>query len=143
MHYLDGSGGYAHVSSIDMVHWRWHPPLRMPHGMNSGGCFLSKEGVPVLIYSGRAPARNYLAVGWTRRWRRGPRPIRSSRGSVRIRTAARSVLGPDGWLEGDTYYAIFGGHPNQLKPATLMKSRDLKQWDYVGPFDQGHAGRGA
>jgi hypothetical protein len=55
-------------------------------------------------------------------------------------------------LEGDTYYALFGGHPYEIKPATLMKSRDLRHWEYVGPFmtrempdvesDEGDAGCG-
>ena len=36
-------GGYAHVSSVDMVHWRWHPMTRLGSGrMNSGGCFLNR-----------------------------------------------------------------------------------------------------
>src|SRR2546426_5302960 len=45
-------GGYAHVSSIDMVHWRWHPPTRLGTGrMNSGGCFLNRNGIPTMIYN--------------------------------------------------------------------------------------------
>ena len=45
-------GGYAHVSSVDMVHWRWHPVTRLGSGrMNSGGCFLNKDGIPTMIYN--------------------------------------------------------------------------------------------
>jgi sucrose-6-phosphate hydrolase SacC (GH32 family) len=137
LHFIDGGGGYAHVSSVDMVLWRWHPPLRMPHGMNSGGCFLSKEGVPVLIYNGFGPGagKNYLALAtddametWTTPWPIEPQ-VRPDQDAGQI-----CHWDPDGWLEGDTYYAIFGGHPYLHKPATLMKSRDLKQWDFVGPL---------
>ncbi len=36
---------------------------------------------------------------------------------------------PDCWLNGDTYYALSGGgNP------TLMKSSDLKEWQYLGPL---------
>lgn len=138
LHFIDGVGGYAHVSSLDMVHWRWHPPMRMSHdGLNSGGCFLSKEGIPVMIYNGHkgGSERNYLALAlddemekWTPPYPIEPR-VRPDQDGGKI-----SQWDPDGWREGDTYYAIFGGHPYQHKPATLLKSRDLKHWDYVGPF---------
>jgi beta-fructofuranosidase len=34
---------------------------------------------------------------------------------------------PCGWLEGDTYYAIFGG-----RQAAIFKARELDKWQYVG-----------
>ena len=58
LHYIVNDGGYsyAHVSSNDMVHWRWHPLILTPrftgHGMFSGTCFLNKEGIPTIIYHG-------------------------------------------------------------------------------------------
>jgi len=139
LHFIDGVGGYVHVSSLDMVHWRWHPSMHMAthDGMNSGGCFLSKEGIPVMIYNGHKAGSecNYLTVAlddamekWTPPYRIEPR-VRPGQDGSKI-----SHWDPDGWREGDTYYALFGGHPYQHKSATLLKSRDLKQWDYVGPF---------
>lgn len=41
---------------------------------------------------------------------------------------------PDAWLEGDTYFAIFGGYPGSGKHPTLHRSHDLEKWEYVGPF---------
>lgn len=38
---------------------------------------------------------------------------------------------PHGWLEGDTYYAIFGGDPSGMM-ASVFKARELDQWHYVG-----------
>lgn len=38
---------------------------------------------------------------------------------------------PHGWVEGDTYYGIFGG----ARPA-LFRGSELEQWDYVGDFIQ-------
>jgi len=41
----------AHVSSDDMVHWKWHPtvlgPTTMGHGIWSGTGFITKDGRPV------------------------------------------------------------------------------------------------
>ena len=41
---------WAHVSSEDMVRWKWHPttltPRKMGHSMFSGTGFFTKEGKP-------------------------------------------------------------------------------------------------
>ena len=59
LHYIyeakDGVS-WAHVSSTDMVHWKWHPttltPATMGHGLFSGTGFVTKEGKPAIIYHG-------------------------------------------------------------------------------------------
>ena len=132
------SGGYAHVSSIDMVHWRWHPMTRLGSGrMNSGGCFLNSGGFPTMIYndSGLGDV-NHLAVAtdddleqWSPAYQMKWKVQPGQNGSL------ISNWDPDGWLEGNTHYALFGRHPFQGgKEATLLKSADLKNWQYVGPF---------
>lgn len=59
LHYIyEGRDGvsWAHVSSRDMIHWRWHPttltPATMGHGLFSGTGFLTREGRPAIIYHG-------------------------------------------------------------------------------------------
>ena len=56
---------FAHVSSDDMVHWKWHPTTLHPkftgHGMFSGTGFFTKEGKPAIIYHGQGSGRNQLA----------------------------------------------------------------------------------
>jgi len=129
-------GGWAHVSSVDMVHWRWHPVTRLGSGgMNSGGCFLNKEGIPTIIYNDYGVRKNQLAFAadddmekWTAAYPIEPK-IRPDQDASVI-----STWDPDGWMEGDTCYALFGRHPYEIKPATLMKSRDMRHWEYVGPF---------
>jgi sucrose-6-phosphate hydrolase SacC (GH32 family) len=131
-------GGWAHVSSADMVHWRWHPVTRVGSGgMNSGGCFLNKEGVPTLIYNDYgAGGKNVLAFAsddnleqWSATYPIEPQ-VRPDQDGGKI-----SVWDPDAWLEDGTYYALFGNHPYQIgREATLMKSTDLRRWEYVGPF---------
>ena len=48
---------FAHVSSTDLVHWKWHPTVLEPgftgHGMYSGTGFITKEGKPAIIYHGQ------------------------------------------------------------------------------------------
>ncbi|MHC4564866.1 MAG: LamG-like jellyroll fold domain-containing protein, partial [Planctomycetota bacterium] len=68
---------FAHVSSKDMVRWKWHPTVLVGpntgHGMFSGTGFFTKEGQPAMIYHGQGSGNNYLAFAlddnldeWTR-----------------------------------------------------------------------------
>jgi len=123
LHYIynDGTGPvFAHVSSKDMVRWKWHPTVLKPsttgHGMYSGTGFFTKEGKPAMIYHGRASGSNWIAYGLDDNLDKWSRP--------------ESVGGswdPDCWLNGDTYYAISGG-----RDPDLMKSDDLKKWKHLG-----------
>jgi sucrose-6-phosphate hydrolase SacC (GH32 family) len=105
--------------------------------MNSGGCFVNKDGVATMIYndSGRGDI-NHLAFSvddnleeWSDacpvQWK-----VRPDQDGSKI-----SNWDPDGWRQGDTHYALFGRHPFQGgTEGTLLKSSDCRTWDYVGPF---------
>ena len=122
---------YAHISSDDMVYWKWHPTVLIPpitgHGMFSGTGFFTKEGQPAMIYHG-VGAGNMVTLAlddnldsWTK-----PEPV------IAKDDAGKPVediyyWDPDCWLIGDTYYALSGG-----KDPELMKSDDLKIWKYLG-----------
>lgn len=142
LHYIynhrDGFA-FAHVSSRDMVHWKWHPTTLTPtatgHGMFSGTGFFTKEGRPAIIYHGEGSGRNQIAIAlddelekWTAPWAVEP-VIRPEQDGSLI-----AHWDPDCWLDGDTYYAVSGGTPGSGKPPTLMKSRDLHSWKYLGLF---------
>ena len=136
LHYIYHNNGYsfAHVSSTDMLHWQWHPttltPPRMGHGMFSGTGFYTREGKPVMIYNGQGSGRIFVAFAeddmleeWSDPLLVDPR-IRPGQDGTRI-----EYFDPDGWLDGDTYYALSGGTPH-----ALLKSTDLSNWDYVHMF---------
>jgi sucrose-6-phosphate hydrolase SacC (GH32 family) len=136
------------------VHWTWHPTVLTAtatgHEILSGSGFLTKEGQPAIIYASRygdalGAAQIVLALddqldSWS-----APAAI-----EPRVRCDADLELiaawDPHGWLEGDTYYAIFGAparvggtaeKPTLLKSAkqaTVHKSADLESWEYVGPL---------
>jgi len=136
LHYIyksDKGGGfaYAHVSSKDMVHWKWHPTVLVPrttgHGMFSGTGFFTKDGRPAMIYHGQGSGRNQISYAlddnldkWTRPQAVEPKNEDGSIPQIRH-------WDPDCWRMGGTYYALSGG-----KDPELMKSKDLKNWLYLG-----------
>lgn len=142
LHYIynnrDGFS-FAHVSSADLVHWKWHPTTLTPptteHGMFSGTGFFTKEGRPAIIYHGQGSGRNQIQVAlddelekWTKPWAVEPKISPGQDASL------IAHWDPDCWLEGDTYYALSGGSPGSGKPPTLFRSKNLKNWDYLGLF---------
>ena len=130
-------GIYSHVSSHDLVHWRWHPDLRLGSGiMNSGGCCLNKDGIPTLIYMSDRLKRNAISMAADddlEKWSE-PTVVEPEVGANQDGSKI-SHWDPEIWREGNIHYALFGNHPFQIgKEATVMKSTDLKTWEYIGPF---------
>ena len=129
---------WGHASSVDLVHWRFHPPALYPapgdpdRGIFSGNAFVTKQGEAALMYHG-VSAGNCIATSTEKdlnHWTKLPsNPI------VPIPKKGDADFGkyqswdPHGWLEGDTYYAIFGGNP-----ATVFSSKDMIQWKFLHRF---------
>jgi len=138
LHYLypdEGGLGMAHVSSTDMVHWEWHPtaltPARLGHAMLSGTGFFTREGKPAIIYGDGQRLLIIYALDdaldtWTE-----PEEIVVRDDDSNVREIA--VWDPDCWLNGDTYYAVGGSMEKDL-----IKSKDLKTWQYVGMLMHPH-----
>lgn len=127
------SFSFVHVSSPDMLHWTWQPTKLQPkftgHGMFSGTGFLTKEGLPAVIYHGESSGRNQIAIAKDTMLTDWNKPF-----PVDVRNADGSELpmqhwDPDCFLIGDTYYSISGG-----ENPPLLKSKDLKTWTRVGRF---------
>lgn len=134
LHYIynhrDGFS-FAHVSSEDMIHWRWHPTTLTPpvtgHGMFSGTGFFTKEGRPAIIYHGEGSGRNQIAFAEDDQLEKWTKPVAMVPKERSGAEAGERQWDPDCWLNGESYYGISGG-----APAHLMKSGDLKNWTSLG-----------
>ncbi len=131
---------FGHVSSVDLVHWRQHPTPLYPtadspdRGMFSGNCFINKRGEATMLFHG-VGAGNCIATSSDDnldQWTKLPSNpiIPNPKGNEPY-----ASWDPCGWLEGDTYYAIFGGQPGKSpRPASTFRATELDGWRHVGPF---------
>ncbi len=130
---------WGHLSSLDLLHWRHHPPSLFPtpdspeEGIFSGNCFVNKQGEATMLYHG-VKTGNCIATSADPEldsWQKLPgNPIVPVENKDVWREAAQlpyASWDPHGWLEGDTYYAIFGG-----KRPAVFKAQQLDRWSYVG-----------
>ena len=147
---------WQHVSSRDLVHWRYHKaslrePLEGKKGdyFNSGDVIEGAEIPTIITNMPRLGIVVYqcsdddldhwvplsanpvipIEAGW-RADGTQPKPGAPFPESV--------IFDPSGWKEGGSYYALVGNknyRPGYEGDSTsLFKSSDLKQWEYVGPF---------
>ena len=124
------SDHWGHLSSTDLFHWRQHP-TGLLDGMYSGNCFINKGGVPTICYH-QLGHGNAMAVALDddlNEWKKlDSNPITPKTQPGDEHHGKYRSWDPFGWLEGDTYYAIFGGE----RPA-IVKSPTLGgEWRYVG-----------
>jgi len=149
---------WAHISSYDLVHWRFHPTALKPRdddpevAIYSGNAFLDKNGVPTIMYQGLG-AGNCIAKATDDNldhWEKSKsNPVIPYPEFVQDNDGAefRSILDklpeygkydvwdPHAWLDGDTYYSISGDNSSwPAKRTTLWKSKDLEKWELVGNF---------
>ena len=118
---------WAHVSGIDLFHWRWHAadlrhnPGDADKGIFSGNCFVAKGGEAVICYHGVGSGGNCVAVSTDKDLNRWTKP----------ESNPVTVPGwdPHAWLEGDTYYQISGGNP-----PILYRGDSYEKWEKVGNF---------
>jgi beta-fructofuranosidase len=121
---------WGHVSSTDLFHWRHHP-TGLVGGMFSGNCFINADGVPTMCYH-QVNQGNAMAVALDddlNQWKKlESNPITPETEEGDEHHGKYRSWDPFGWLEGDTYYAIFGGErPGVVKAPTLEG-----EWKYVG-----------
>ena len=122
---------FAHVSSDDLLRWKWHPTVLAPpttgHGMFSGTGFYTKDGKPAIIYHGQGSGRNWIQYPLDDQFNSWSDPEAVLPKTADGKLAKIRHWDPDCWLNGKTYYALSGGgNP------PLMKSTDLKNWTHLG-----------
>ena len=121
---------WGHMSSTDLFHWRHHP-TGLLDGMYSGNCFLNREGVPTICYHQKGQG-NAMAVALDdelNEWKKlDSNPITPETREGDEHHGKYRSWDPFGWLEGDTYYAIFGGQ----RPAVAKSPALEGEWKYAG-----------
>jgi beta-fructofuranosidase len=147
---------WQHISSRDLLHWRFHPAsLREPYPgtkgdyFNSGGVIRGAD-VPTLIVN--MPRKGICIYQchddnldhWIGLPENPVIPLHNERtqhapaAPPGARYPECMIFDPAGWKEGDTYYALIGSR--NFRPGyegdgtSLFKSKNLRTWDYVGPF---------
>ena len=126
---------YAHVSSTDMIRWKWHPTVLVPqvnrHGMFSGTAFLTKEGKPAHAYCGWGSNRNWIQYALDDeldKWSEPEVMIPSDKtGKLMVN---EPYFDPDVWVMNDLYYGLNGRSSHQSP--LIMKSDNLKDWENIG-----------
>jgi beta-fructofuranosidase len=121
---------WGHVSSTDLFHWRHHP-TGLVGGMFSGNCFINADGVPTMCYH-QVNQGNAMAVALDddlNEWKKlESNPITPETQEGDEHHGKYRSWDPFGWLEGDTYYAIFGGERPGVVKAPALEG----EWKYVG-----------
>ena len=121
---------WGHVSSTDLFHWRHHP-TGLVSGMFSGNCFINKDGRPTMCYH-QVGQGNAMAVALDdelNTWKKlESNPITPKTKPGDPHHGKYRSWDPYAWVEGDTYYAIFGG----TRPAVVKSPSLAGPWKYVG-----------
>ncbi len=138
LHYIcknDSGFAFAHVSSTDMVRWKWHKTVLAPpttgHGMFSGTGFFTKDGRAAMVYCGQGSGRNWIAYALDDdmdKWSKPEVMLPNDKDGNPV-TSMR-YFDPDIWINNGTYYGLNGRSSHQS--AVIMKSDNLTDWTYIG-----------
>ena len=141
---------WQHVSSRDLVHWRFHrASLREPLEGTKGDYFNSgdvMEGTEIPTIITNMPGRGICIYRchdedldrWLPLAENPVIPLHDVENMSNTDYPESVIFDPSGWKEGDTYYALVGNRnfrPGYEGDSTsLFRSADLRAWEYVGPF---------
>ena len=136
LHYIYNSPkgfAFAHVSSPDMLHWKWHSTVLEPgftgHGMFSGTGFFMKDGTPAMIYHGQDSNKNWIMVALDDKLDQWSKPMPVEVKEPSGEPAKMRHWDPDCWLMDAAYYGLSGG-----SDPPLFTSPDMTAWRLLGPL---------
>ena len=132
---------WGHAVSTDLLHWSLYPDMLnvkdgdMEKGIFSGGAFLSKEGIPHIMYHGQGASANLVAYATDddlRIWKKfeGNPVLKTPAADDPFGNSGKyTAWDPEGWYDtkAGCYYQISGG-----KSPALFKSKDMYAWSYIG-----------
>ncbi len=130
---------WGHAVSTDLLHWTLLPDMLdvkegdIEKGIFSGGAFLSKEGVPHIMYHGQGSSTNLVAYSEDddlRVWKKfDGNPVSKTPKEGDPMHGKYRAWDPEGWYDKETdyYYQISGGDV-----AGFFRSRDMYDWEYLG-----------
>ena len=126
---------FAHVSSKDMVHWKWHPTVLAPpttgHGMFSGTGFFTREGKAAMVYHGQGSRRNWVLYALDDNMEKWSKPeVMLPTDSAGKLLTEMPYFDPDIWINNDTYYGM--NARSSREAPVIMKSDNLKDWKHIG-----------
>jgi len=148
---------WAHVSSVDLVHWRHHLPALVPPAGDNARCWtgdsFDADGVATILYwgGGKHPGATHLATSadddlttWTKHPANPVVPAKPPAGSPANERGVWVMDTKEGWWgdkaacawkKGETWYCIRGGKiPGQGDTVFLFESPDMIHWKYMHPF---------
>ena len=136
-----GRGGWAHISSKDLVHWQQHPAAfqnEKPIEVALSGCtVLNNEGVPTAVFwdwPGSPPVAGGI------KWKIHPKnPVLPTPQKGQPEYELYAPHDCYVWREGEEFYMIMGnaqfpGSHLEGPVPFLLKSKDLLDWKYIGRF---------
>jgi len=130
---------WGHAVSNDLLHWTLLPDMLsaregdIERGIFSGGAFLSREGIPHIMYHGEGSSTNLVAYSTDpdlKEWKKFEgNPVLRTPGEGHPDHGKYDAWDPEGWYDAETdyYYQISGGNP-----AGFFRSEDMRSWEYLG-----------
>jgi beta-fructofuranosidase len=132
---------WGQAVSTDLFHWTLYPDMLnvkegdIEKGIFSGGAFISKEGIPHIIYHGQGSSTNLVAYSTDedlRVWKKFEgNPVLKSPEEGDSMYGKYVAWDPECWYDKETdyYYQISGGYV-----AGFFRSKDMHDWEYLGDF---------